>query len=121
MLLPALDANNEAFWTGGRDGELRIARCASCRTWIHPPVPYCASCGSRSVAPEAASGRGHVHAFTRTESAVIALVELDEQPALRLLTNIIECAPDDITVGMTVDVTFQEAEDVFLPVFRPRA
>jgi len=128
MLLPELDSGNEAYWTGGRDGSLLVTRCRSCRKWIHPPVPYCSTCGDRDVAPEPVSGLGHVHSFTVNHLSwvaeddwqrVIALVELDEQPALRVLTNIVDCEPDAVTIGMRVGVTFREAEDVFVPVFHP--
>jgi uncharacterized OB-fold protein len=33
--LPALDAGNIAFWTGGSRGELMITRCRACRRWLH--------------------------------------------------------------------------------------
>jgi len=36
-----------------------------------------------------------------------------------LTTNIIECDPDDLKLGQTVEVVFQEIADVWLPVFRP--
>jgi hypothetical protein len=36
------------------------------------------------------------------------------------MTNIVECAPDDVHVGMLVEVVFDEHEDVWLPLFRPR-
>lgn len=128
MLLPEVDATNEAFWTGGRDGSLLIARCASCRTWVHPPVPFCAACGGRDVVPEPVSGRGRVYTFTlnhmpwMTDDAwqrVLALVDLDEQEHLRVVTNIVDCDPTDVRSGMPVEVTFRQVDDVFLPVFRP--
>ena len=46
-VLPALDFDNEFFWTSGRDGVLRFLRCAECEVLVHPPVPYCAQCGGR--------------------------------------------------------------------------
>jgi len=50
---------------------------------------------------------------------VIALVEIDEQPSVRLMTNIVECDPDDVHIGMAVEVTFEHSDDVWLPLFRP--
>ena len=51
---------------------------------------------------------------------VIAVVELVEGP--RLMTNIVDCEPDAVSVGMVVEVTFEAIDDsdVHLPVFRPR-
>jgi uncharacterized OB-fold protein len=50
---------------------------------------------------------------------VIAVVELDEGP--RLITNIIECDPEHVAVGMAVEAAFERIDDsdVVLPVFRP--
>jgi hypothetical protein len=35
------------------------------------------------------------------------------------MTNVIGCDVDDVRIGMPLEVTFQEYEDVFLPMFRP--
>ena len=50
---------------------------------------------------------------------VIGIVEIEEQPSVRLTTNIIECAEEDLAIGMALEVTFEECDDVFLPLFRP--
>jgi uncharacterized OB-fold protein len=120
MLLPEIDHTNEAFWTGGREGRLLIGCCTSCATWVHPPVPYCSACG----------GRGEIYCNTLNHMAwitgddawqrVLALVELDEQRGLRVLSNIVECDEDDLHGGLPVEVTFRAGDDVYLPVFRPR-
>ncbi|MYK34477.1 MAG: OB-fold domain-containing protein, partial [Chloroflexi bacterium] len=49
-------------------------------------------------------------------------IELDEQPGLRLTTNLIGCEPDDARIGMRVEVTFEDrGEGVAVPQFRPTA
>ncbi len=127
-VLPAVTPENEHFWLGGADGELRFLRCADCRSWIHPPQPICPICLSRSLTPEAVSGRGTVHTFTVNWQAwfpdldppyVIAIVALREQDGLRLTTNIVGCAPEDVTIGLAVQVTFEEYDGVWLPFFTP--
>ena len=40
-VLPAVTPENEHFWLGGAEGELRFLRCQSCGYWIHPPQPVC--------------------------------------------------------------------------------
>ena len=125
---PLLNDENRAFWRGGREGELRIVRCNSCGYWIHPPSPRCPRCLSDDVAPRAVSGRGRVYTYTVNERAwsagvevpyVIAIVQLDEQPDLRLMTNIVGCEPADVAIDMPVRVEFREQGDVYAPVFRP--
>jgi uncharacterized protein len=129
-LLPDVTMESSAFWTGGAQGELLIYKCHSCHHWFHPPVGACFRCRSRDVGPEPVSGRATVAAFTVNHHQwfegfpppyVIAIVELEEEPDVRLTTNIVECAIEDVHVGMRVDVLFEEREDVWLPIFRPAA
>jgi uncharacterized OB-fold protein len=52
---------------------------------------------------------------------VVAMVELDDEPGVRLTTNVVDCPVDEVTVGMPVEVVFEEREDVWIPLFRPVA
>lgn len=128
--LPGLDRENSAFWTGGAEGQLLIARCASCGNWMHPPLPRCTRCSSDDVAPRPVSGRGRILSFTINHQKwvpglavpfAIAVVELEEQAGLYLFTNIIDCPIDQIAFDMAVEVSFLPQADIYLPLFRPRA
>jgi uncharacterized protein len=127
-LLPEVTPETEHFWRGGARGELVLLRCESCRTYVHPPSPICPECLGRELSPGPVSGRGTVATFTVNHQPwnpsvkvpyVIALVEIDEQPSLRLMTNIVGCAPEEVRVGMRVRVKFEEHDDVYLPLFEP--
>jgi uncharacterized OB-fold protein len=127
-LLPRITPETEFFWTGGAVGELRFLRCRDCRTFVHPPAPICPKCLSRDLAPEAVSGKGTLFSFTINHQKwnptvpvpyVIGLVEIDEQQDVRLTTNIVNCDPEDVRVGMRVRVTFDHEGDVYLPLFEP--
>jgi uncharacterized OB-fold protein len=49
---------------------------------------------------------------------VSAVVTLEEGP--RMITNIVDIAPEDVKIDMPVQVTFAEAEgEMKLPLFRP--
>src|SRR5947209_11780017 len=65
--IPQINDDNRAFWTGGRDGELKIARCGECGYYIHPPTPRCPRCLADNVRPSAVSGRGRVYTYTVNE------------------------------------------------------
>jgi len=126
--LPGLTPDNRAFWTGGKDGELRITRCGDCGRYTHPPLPLCFFCKSENVAPVAVSGRGQVHTCTVNHRAwlpgmavpfVFAVVELEEQEGLFVMTNIVGCAPEAVHIGQRVQVRFEQHEDVWLPMFEP--
>ena len=128
--IPQIDDENRAFWTGGAEGELRFTRCTACGHYLHPPSPRCPVCLSDAIEPSAVSGRGRVYTYTINRRAwvpglevpfVLAVVELEEQPGLRLVTNIVDCAPGDVEIGMPVEVTFVQRADAYVPVFRPAA
>jgi uncharacterized OB-fold protein len=52
---------------------------------------------------------------------VLASVELEEQAHLRVLTHLVDCPEDGVTVDMPVEVTFAEwTPELTVPVFRPR-
>ena len=128
--LPGLDGDNDAFWTGGRDGRLMIHRCRACARYIHPPLPHCGDCGAADPAPTAVSGRGRIATFTVNHQPwlpwmavpyVFAAIELAEQPELYVLSNIVGCAPEAIHRGMVVAVRFEQHGDIFVPLFAPAA
>jgi uncharacterized OB-fold protein len=127
-VLPRVTPQNEHFWRGGAEGKLQFLRCSPCGSYVHPPAPVCGSCLSKDLAPEAVSGRATVATFTLNHQPwvpspdhpyVIAIVEIEEQPDLRLMTNIVGCPPEDVHIGMAVTVEFEAHEDVFIPVFSP--
>jgi acetyl-CoA acetyltransferase/uncharacterized OB-fold protein len=128
--LPELSAQNGFFWTAGADGVLRIQECRNCEALIHPPQPVCRYCRSRDMGVRDVSGKATLSAFTVNHRFgfpdlpppyVVAQVAVVEDPRVRLTTNIVECEPDDLELGQTVEVTFEKIEDVWLPLFRPTA
>ncbi len=126
-LLPRLEPDNEFFWTSGADGRLRFLRCADCGHYCHPPYPRCPVCLSPDVAPEPVSGRATLVAHTvnvhgwipGSEPYTIGLVAIVEQESVRLTTNLVGVEPGDVHTGMALEVVFEHADDVWLPLFRP--
>ncbi len=128
--LPALNADTAPFWQGGADGALLIHHCPACEKFFHPPAPMCPRCASDAVLPRAVSGRGTVMSYTVNQQAwtpelkdpfVVAIIELAEQPGLRLLSNVVGCAPESVHIDMPVQVKFEQHEDVWLPLFERAA
>ncbi len=130
-MLPTIDDHNRPFWTGGADGKLMITRCTQCDLWVSPPAADCPHCGG-ALEAQPVSGRGTVFTYTVNHQPfnpgvplpyVIAIVELDEQQDLRIASNIVDCEPDSVDIGMRVEVRF-ERHDVggntaYMPVFAP--
>ncbi|MBV8929406.1 MAG: OB-fold domain-containing protein, partial [Mycobacteriaceae bacterium] len=132
--LPEVTIGNEFFWTAGSDDVLRIQECGDCAALIHPPQPVCRYCRGRNMGVRDVSGKATLSAFTVNHRFgfpdlpppyVVAQVAIVEDPRVRLTTNIIDCDPDELTLGQTVEVTFEKLTDeagaVWLPLFRPSA
>ncbi|MGE2734560.1 Zn-ribbon domain-containing OB-fold protein [Mycolicibacterium vaccae] len=130
-ILPRIDDVSEPYWTGGGDGVLRLAHCAQCRRFVHPPRPDCPHCGT-ALGYRAVSGDATLFSYTVAHQQfhpevptpfVIALVEIVEQPGIRLVTNIVDCDPETLFCGMALRVRFEQQRRgdvaVHVPVFAP--
>lgn len=126
--LPELTPDVAWFWRSGEDGRLRVQGCRDCGALVHPPVPLCPQCRSRSWEPTAVSGRATVVGFTvnahqwladMAPPYVVANVALVEDPGVRLTTNVVGCDPQTVHIGQRVKVCFEPLEDVWLPLFEP--
>jgi uncharacterized OB-fold protein len=131
--VPVPNALTAAFWQGAAEGQLVMQSCNACGHLQHPPEPICAACLSFDLGSAAVSGKATVYTFCISTQAfhpwfadklpfVLAVVELDEQPGLKMITNIVDIDPDAVKVGDRVEVTFAPFSEGFsLPVFRPIA
>jgi uncharacterized protein len=122
-LLPRLDDDNTFFWTSGSDGQLRFLRCQDCHTFVHPPSPVCPGCLSRDLTPEVVSGRANTCNVQQwipgSDPYLIGLVAIAEQESVRLTTNLVDLEEDQAHDGMELEVVFEQADEVYLPLFRP--
>ncbi|MBI4234531.1 MAG: OB-fold domain-containing protein, partial [Chloroflexi bacterium] len=94
------------------------------------PRGFCSHCWGTDIQRLKSSGKGTVWTFTVTHQNrspgyveevpyVLALVEMEE--GVRMFTNIVECDPRQVKVGMPVEVVFKKAtEEVTIPYFRPK-
>jgi uncharacterized OB-fold protein len=126
---PVLTEDSEGFWLAAKEGRLVIQRCKDCGRVRHPPRPTCPDCHSLEREWMPATGNGVVYsyallhhpqhpAFSYPVSA--ALVELED--GVRLVTNLVDVDPNEVRIGMEVEVTFEAtADDFAVPVFRPRS
>lgn len=126
--LPSVTPQTEFFWTSGADGQLRIQECASCSALIHPPQPVCRHCRGESMRVRVVSGFGTLIGFTVNHRFgppglpppyVVAQVALEEDSRVRLTTNVVECEPEKLELGVRMQVVFESAGAVWLPMFRP--
>jgi uncharacterized OB-fold protein len=119
------------FWDAVDAHHLLILRCQGCGHYVHYPRPICNRCRSMDLVPAPVSGAAILYSYTLVIQAfhpyfvdklpyVYAVVELPEEPGLRLTTNIIECDEPDLRIGMPLQVAFREvAPGLTLPMFAP--
>ena len=129
--VPRVDEETRGYWEACRRHELVLQRCGACNTLRYYPRAVCPECLSDQVRWEKMSGRGTVYTFTITYQNqapgfrdelpyVLAYVTLDEGP--QMLTNVVGCKPDEVQIGMAVEVTFEDVnEDIAIPRFKPIA
>lgn len=123
------DRLNAPYWQAAKRHELSMQRCPRCGFVRFPAAKFCPECLEENDEWVTLSGRGTVwsfgvyhHVFNRTFAEDIpynvALVELEEGP--RLITNIVGIPNEEITIGMPVEVAFDDVTDeVTLVKFRP--
>ena len=127
--LPVPTPETQHFWDGTARGELLLQRCRTCDSTYFPPQPFCPSCASDDVEIVRATGRGFLYSYVITHRAApgfeapyaIAVVELEEGP--RLLTNLVDVAPDpeQMPLDLAVEAVFETVGEIALPRFRPRS
>ena len=127
---PAPTEVSQFFWDAAKEHRLMIQRCDDCAYYIHPPMVVCPKCQSDRLTPTDVSGKGTVYSFSVVQRAfhpgfaadmpyVLALVDLEEQEGVRLVTNIVECPIEALQIGMAVEATFEDREGHTVPLFRP--
>ena len=134
-VLPLPDELSQPFWDAAREHRLAIQRCTGCGYYHHPPAYLCTNCGDGDAALrfEEVNGRGAVYShyihhyqeiggFEDKVPYPVVAVELEEQPWLFLVTNLLYCPYDQIRMGLPVEVVFEKASDhIVIPQFKPRA
>jgi uncharacterized OB-fold protein len=128
--LPDLDfALTAGFWLAAERHELAIPRCWSCNRWVWYPEAACPACSAPSPVWTAVSGRASLFTWTQVHRALMpgyadmvpyiaAIVTLDEDPALRVVTRIVDAAVEDLEGDTPVVVTFRDISFAGSPLHR---
>jgi hypothetical protein len=127
--LPHLDEESRPFWEALQRHELYIQKCRDCGDLRYHPRALCTNCLSSRVEWVRCKGAGKIYTFTVTNQNqasgfrdslpyVMAWVDLDE--GLKMLTNIVDCPPQEVKIGMPVEAVFEDVTpEVTLVKFRP--
>ncbi|HEV8298742.1 MAG TPA: OB-fold domain-containing protein [Acidimicrobiales bacterium] len=124
----APDDLDQPFWDACVREEFLVHRCRTCGR-AYWPASCCIDHGATAMGWTPATGRGEVHTYTVFHHAyeraladrlpyVIAVVTLAEGPFFH--TDIVDCSPDAVYVGMPVEVVWERVrDDCVIPHFRP--
>ena len=127
--LPPESPEGAPFWDATRERRLVLPWCKDCAAAFWFPRAACPRCLSTAIEWQPASGQGTVYAASAQHVPAnqamadrvpyaVALVDLDE--GVRLMSNVVGCAADDVHAGMAVQVTWEALEDGrHLPQFEP--
>lgn len=123
------DSWTEPFWLAAREHRLVVPRCTNCSTFRFPPSPFCFECTHQDVELVEVAGTGTVYTFTVARHAVVpslkeavpyvvAVVEIDDAPGVRMIANIVDSEIDQVQIGSKVSVAWEDIDaEVTIPRF----
>lgn len=124
---PKPSSMTREFWDGAKQGKLMLQYCRDTGKFQFYPRPVSIYTGRRNLEWREASGKGSVYTHTVTHRGpapfrgiapyIIVTVELDE--GVRIMSNLVNCEPDDVRIGMRVRVTWTPTGEYRFPLFEP--
>jgi uncharacterized OB-fold protein len=126
--LPKPTPWSQFFWDKCKEGKLYVQQCKDCKENIFFPKLYCPFCLSKDLTWFQASGKGRIYSFIVVYSYqptafdedvpyVVAVIDLQE--GVRMMSNIVDCDPEEVLCDAAVEVVFDPVtEDFTLPKFR---
>jgi len=129
--IPIPNEDSQPFWNSLKEHKLKIQKCRQCGQFRFPPRIICPNCLSLESEWTEVSGKGKVYSFTVVHHAywpgykdelpyVVALIDLEEK--VRLTSNIVGCSPQEVEIGMDVQIEFEDVTpELTLHKFRPSA
>ncbi len=130
LLRPRVDLDNQGFWEAVRQHKLVFQKCKDCGLLVHRPRPMCPRCNSMEREWALSTGKGIVYSWVNFVYAnaaypgikvpyTVVVVEMAE--GVRMISNLYDVKPEEVYVGMPVEVVFDDiADDLTLPKFRRR-
>jgi uncharacterized OB-fold protein len=121
------------YYEAAARGDLAIPKCDECGRFVWYPREHC---GGERLTWVPTSGQGRLFAWTVVRHAflpqfrdlvpfVTALVSLEEDAAVRIVTRIVDCAVEDLAADMPLRAVFRPLRfpgvdgEVVAPLFTP--
>lgn len=120
------DGIAEPFWSGLREGRLRVQRCASCSTWQFGPECLCHHCHTFDPAWVDVPADGVIYSWERAWHPVhpalrdcgpylAVLVELPQAGRVRLVGNLLGDPAQEVRIGAAVRGHYEHHPDAAVP------
>lgn len=128
--MPQAGIDDAPYWEGCNRKQLLVQRCKACSEFRHPPMPACPHCKSFEREWFASRGEGRVYTYTWVSHAPhpalkgntpynVILVELDDAPGVRIVSNAVNADDTNLQIGAPVSIAWDElANGVVLPRFK---
>lgn len=115
---PIPEAFDKPFWDACNEGRLLIQNCTACNRLQHPPQAQCTQCGGSSLEWKPVSGKGTIYSYSVIyDSPVavlqadqpynVAIIELAEDPGVKMLSHLPGAPIDNVPIGAKVSVIFE--------------
>lgn len=128
---PYADEWTAPFWEAAKREQLSAPRCTNCGAFRLPPSRWCAHCRTQEIEYVDLPGTGTLYSFIVVRHPlspdaadyvpyVPAVVDPDGAPGARFVSNIVDCEPEDVHIGMPLRVVWNHVSDTLaLPFWTP--
>ncbi|MBT3428282.1 MAG: hypothetical protein HOL98_06260 [Gammaproteobacteria bacterium] len=131
--LPRADEfDTREFWEGTKQHEFRYQQCNQCDEVVFYPRRHCPGCTAGELIWKVSTGKGTVYTYSVVRQSyhpffrnrvpyAVAWIDLEEGP--RILSNVVgvDDPLNDVSIGMAVQVEWEEHENLNIPLFKPLA
>ena len=131
--LPRADEfDTREFWEGTKQHEFRYQQCNQCDEVVFYPRRHCPGCTAGELIWKVSTGKGTVYTYSVVRQSyhpffrnrvpyAVAWIDLEEGP--RILSNVVGVDEplNDVSIGMAVQVEWEEHENLNIPLFKPLA
>ena len=118
--IPTPTGETKFFWDACDEERLTYQQCSACDSIQTFPRALCAACGDQALAWKESAGIGTVLSYTEVHRGpspafkpdqpyMLAIIDMDE--GFRLMTNVRNCAADEVRIDMRVQIRFEPRGD----------
>lgn len=127
---PAVSAAGRIFWAACAERRFSLPACSGCGRLRWYPLPTCRHCHTADYGWRDLSGDATLFSYSIVHRSfapefegklpyTVAFVLPVEDEEVRFVTQIVDCEPDRLEIGMKMKVAFTERDGVQMPFFRP--